>query len=244
MGETYLIDGKQLDADQARALFSGGRLEDRQIRCLNLLEGQRIVEIGSYSGQFVAEAVRRLPGSEVIGTDYFSDHIRLARLLYPEIAGQFRQMSVYKLELADASVDCVVMQEVIEHLEGAALAVKEINRVLKPGGTFIVTTPHPYYWRDMAAFFVRESANRLRRRQQLKTAIYFDDVEWNRHIYCWTPSTLLTLLVTNGFAYVEHEFSTDARGWGESVFLRMFPFLGPTQIVKVRKAGESRRDLV
>ncbi|MDP2430944.1 MAG: class I SAM-dependent methyltransferase [Pseudomonadota bacterium] len=244
MGETYLIDGSRLDANRARALFSGSRLEDRQVRCLNLLEGQRIVEIGSYSGHFVAEAVRRLPGSEVIGTDYFPDHIRLARLLHPEIADQFRQMSVYQLDLPDASVDCVVMQEVIEHLEGAALAVKEVNRVLKPGGVFIVTTPHPYYWRDLAAFFVRESANRLRRQRQLKTAIYFDDVEWNRHIYCWTPSTLLTLMVTNGFAYVDHDFSTDARGWLESALLRVFPVLGPTQIVKVRKTGESRKDMV
>lgn len=244
MCETYLIDGNRLTATQAKALFTGAKLEDRQLRSLNMLEGQRIIEIGSYSGHFVIEAALRYPDSEVIGTDYFDDHIRLARLLHPDRADRFQKMSVYQLDLPDASVDCVVMQEVIEHLEGAALAVKEINRVLKPGGAFIVTTPHPYYWRDLAAFLVRESANRLRSRRQLKAAIYFDDVEWNRHIYCWTPSTLLTLLATNGFEYVDHVFSTDARGRVESLFLRVFPFLGPTQILKVRKNAEARPELV
>ena len=43
-------------------------------------------------------------------------------------------MSIYDLDFKDASYDCVTMQEVLEHLEGAAQAVKEINRILKVGG--------------------------------------------------------------------------------------------------------------
>jgi hypothetical protein len=36
--------------------------------------------------------------------------------------------------------------------------------------------------------------------------IFFENVEWNRHICAWTPITLNTLLVSNGFEYVNHSF--------------------------------------
>lgn len=47
------------------------------------------------------------------------------------------------LNLPDASVDAVTMLAVIEHLEGPNNILKEIFRILKPGGKFILTTPSP-----------------------------------------------------------------------------------------------------
>lgn len=44
--------------------------------------------------------------------------------------------------LADNSFDFVVSFQVIEHIENDKEYVKEISRVLKPGGKFIVTTPN------------------------------------------------------------------------------------------------------
>ena len=45
----------------------------------------------------------------------------------------------------DNSVDCVIMAEVIEHLTEykGKLAIKEIHRVLKPGGYLFLSTPTP-----------------------------------------------------------------------------------------------------
>ncbi len=85
--------------------------------------------------------------------DYFSDNVRLARILNPDIRECFRQMSAYQLEFADNSVVCVTLLDVIEHLEGAAVAVKEINRALRTGGSLIISTPSPMYWRQMFLFF-------------------------------------------------------------------------------------------
>ncbi len=45
-------------------------------------------------------------------------------------------------DLPDASFDLVVSVEVIEHVEADAKFVSEIARVLKPGGTFLLTTPN------------------------------------------------------------------------------------------------------
>ncbi len=45
-------------------------------------------------------------------------------------------------DLPDAGFDLVVSVEVIEHVEADAKFVSEIARVLKPGGTFLLTTPN------------------------------------------------------------------------------------------------------
>ncbi len=50
------------------------------------------------------------------------------------------------LPYADASFDVVWCSEVIEHLADPAFSLGEMRRVLKPGGTLVVTTPNSYAW--------------------------------------------------------------------------------------------------
>ena len=42
----------------------------------------------------------------------------------------------------DASFDTVISCETIEHVPDAALAVRELSRVLTPGGRLFLTTPN------------------------------------------------------------------------------------------------------
>lgn len=46
------------------------------------------------------------------------------------------------LPFADESVDCVICTEVLEHLTAGTPLVREIGRVLKPGGVAIVSVPN------------------------------------------------------------------------------------------------------
>ena len=56
---------------------------------------------------------------------------------------EFKQMNVPPLEgIPDNHFDFVVSFQVIEHIKKDGDFVKEIHRVLKPGGKFIVTTPN------------------------------------------------------------------------------------------------------
>jgi len=48
-----------------------------------------------------------------------------------------------KIPLDDESIDVVTALAVLEHLHKADVFVKEILRVLKPGGTCFLTTPSP-----------------------------------------------------------------------------------------------------
>lgn len=49
--------------------------------------------------------------------------------------------SIYETGLPDDYADAVICTEVFEHLENPHLALQEIKRILKPGGTFIGSTP-------------------------------------------------------------------------------------------------------
>jgi 2-polyprenyl-3-methyl-5-hydroxy-6-metoxy-1,4-benzoquinol methylase len=51
--------------------------------------------------------------------------------------------------------DVVVAAEVIEHLENPRFMVREVFRVLRPGGVVLVTTPNNESWRSLAALLVR-----------------------------------------------------------------------------------------
>jgi ubiquinone/menaquinone biosynthesis C-methylase UbiE len=244
-GAMYLVDGRPLSADQCRALFARSAASDRHRKVLERVEGDTIVDVGCYTGAFVHAAARRLADRTVIGVDYSEDNIRIARLLYPELHERFRRMSAYQLDFADSSIDCVTLQEVLEHLEGAALAVKEANRVLRPGGVLIVSVPNPFYVRSIATFVGNEIRNAFRRWRgqppSLATQVFTRTLEWDRHICAWTPETLLTLLTVNGFDYVDHCYENGIRNPLGRLIVAALPFLGPTQILKVRKVAASGR---
>jgi SAM-dependent methyltransferase len=54
-----------------------------------------------------------------------------------------------KLPFADASFDLVTALDVVEHLDDDLAALREIGRVLRPGGQLLMTVPaHRFLWGD------------------------------------------------------------------------------------------------
>lgn len=67
---------------------------------------------------------------------------------HPDIVGD-----IHALPLADGSVDAIICVSVLEHVEDPALAVKEMFRVLKPGGFCYVYAPFLYYYHPEKGYY-------------------------------------------------------------------------------------------
>lgn len=67
-------------------------------------------------------------------------HIEIATNRYPEI--EFQVGSVSETKFEDNFFDTIVSTDVLEHTEDKIQTLNELSRILAPGGTLILTTPH------------------------------------------------------------------------------------------------------
>ncbi|MFK7967494.1 MAG: class I SAM-dependent methyltransferase [Burkholderiaceae bacterium] len=63
------------------------------------------------------------------------------------------------LPLEDQSVDVVIADYVLEHIDDPSAFKAEVSRVLKPGGYLCARTPHKYHYISIAARLVRNASH-------------------------------------------------------------------------------------
>ena len=122
---------------------------------LGLTAGARVLDLGCGSGRHVRET-RRFAGVLSVGLDPGQGEAtetaktlrEMAELPYElggahEAAGPWSAMrgSGYELPFRSDSFDCVILSEVLEHLDRDEEALAEVSRVLKPGGVLAVSVP-------------------------------------------------------------------------------------------------------
>lgn len=59
------------------------------------------------------------------------------------------QANIYALPYPDNTFDAVILSEILEHIDDDVAGLKEILRVLKPGGVVAITVPnanYPFWW--------------------------------------------------------------------------------------------------
>jgi 2-polyprenyl-3-methyl-5-hydroxy-6-metoxy-1,4-benzoquinol methylase len=100
--------------------------------------GERVLDVGCGEGRFTAELARI--GTHPVGIDVAAEPLRRARARHPEL--DLRQVSPEGAwPLADASFDAVWAGEVIEHVADTAGWLSEVRRVLRSGGSLLLSTP-------------------------------------------------------------------------------------------------------
>jgi len=86
--------------------------------------------------------------TEVWGIDISETAIEKNRARFP--AFNFRRMDACAMTFPENSFDVVVCSEVIEHLPDRSKFLDDVRRILKSGGTFILTTPNWCSWYGLA----------------------------------------------------------------------------------------------
>jgi len=133
-----MVPGK---ADQATELQHINRYEYAK----ELVKDMIVLDVAcgeGYGSSILAETAKK-----VIGVDISKEAINQANRKYRKENLSFEVMDVENLTFSNDYFDAVVSFETIEHLERPYKFLKEVKRVLKPGGMFIVSTPN----RDLAS---------------------------------------------------------------------------------------------
>jgi ubiquinone/menaquinone biosynthesis C-methylase UbiE len=100
-------------------------------------EGKFVLDAGTGFGRFACALASS--GAKVSGIDISMDMLRLARSNAGELAGNisWHRGDVEQLPFGDESFDAAVCMETLMHVPQPLAAVKELARVVRPGGIII-----------------------------------------------------------------------------------------------------------
>ncbi|HXW58102.1 MAG TPA: methyltransferase domain-containing protein [Solirubrobacteraceae bacterium] len=115
------------------------RVLEQVISELPVPNGARILDAGCGSGRNMVELARH---GTVTGVELSETSVCLAR---GREAGEVIEGSVLAMPFEQDSFDLAVSLDVIEHLEDDVGALRELRRVVTPGGPLLVTVP-AYRW--------------------------------------------------------------------------------------------------
>jgi ubiquinone/menaquinone biosynthesis C-methylase UbiE len=112
------------------------------------LGGKRVLDIGSGMGGFLVAAARNT--MRVVGLEPNVDYCTITRLrgarygLTPSVVRSVGET----LPFPDQSFDVVLAQDILEHVRDPDATLREMRRVVRPGGVALVTVINRFAWRD------------------------------------------------------------------------------------------------
>ena len=117
------------------------RLQVADLNLLGVRPEARVLDVGCHIGRLMLRLRERgcvTVGVDIVRRDLLSGHRRMAG---QEPPATFVLGDGGRLPFADASFDFAACTETLEHVADANLALREMARVLKPGGRAVVSVP-------------------------------------------------------------------------------------------------------
>ena len=111
--------------------------EFRTLKWLGLRDGMNILDVGSGNGAYTELLLENLPKSKITALDADKRLLNIAKnrlSKYSEDRVAFKYGSILNTHLKENSFDFVICRFVFQHLESPIEAIREIYRLLKPGG--------------------------------------------------------------------------------------------------------------
>lgn len=136
-----LFDGLPRDYDRMGAVLSFGqdpRWRRALVRAIDPQPGQRVLDVATGTG-LVAAALARRGRCEVVALDQSEAMLAGARARLRNDPGLATQISLLRAEaellpFADAEFDAVTFTYLLRYVEDRGATMRELARVLKPGG--------------------------------------------------------------------------------------------------------------
>ncbi len=110
---------------------------------LSGIAGGKVLDVATQEGHFIQTLMENLQSySEIVGIDINEHAIETARDAYDRADIRFMVMNAEQLDFADESFDTVSTSASLHHLSNIPRVLREMKRVLKPGGHFIIVEMH------------------------------------------------------------------------------------------------------
>lgn len=119
-----------------------GRIAFGDLRWLPPLPpGARLLDLGCGTGGFLASLRGR--GWQLVGVDISEEAVWRGRQLYDL---ELRAGTLAEQRFPDGHFDCVCAWHVLEHLPDLQETLREIRRILRPGGWLVAAVPNAAWW--------------------------------------------------------------------------------------------------
>ncbi len=208
------------------------------IKTLSPGRKEKILDVGCGTGYYLKYVLEK--GAEAYGTDLSEEYIKQSKAyIYPQHAN-LKIASATNIPFRNDYFDKVLMTEVIEHIPRYRESLREIYRVLKIGGSAIITTPNKFSYMNIAyklkrvlkGFKFNEHVKEFSRNEFLSLLSKYFKIE--KVVMCnfLMPYPLDNYFLNNFPARMEKYFEDIEKFMSNSPFLK---FLGWTMIVKVIK---------
>lgn len=146
---------------------------------------------------FYLERYRHMePESRVIGVELDAGTMHLARTALP--TAPLARAAIERLPFPDDAFDAAICSEVLEHVADDVDALREVGRVVRPGGTIAITVPHAEYpfWWDPINWTLERTAGRHISRGPLAGI-------WANHVRLYRRDELADVVRRCGLELVE-----------------------------------------
>jgi SAM-dependent methyltransferase len=131
-------------------LFLATEEENRRavLRMLPAGRGGSVLDVGTHTGEFAARVAERLGATRVAGIEMIEEHAAVARTRGFEVVCANVDDG---LPFGDAEFETVHANQVIEHVRRSDAFLREVRRVLKPGGLALISTNNLSSWHNVGS---------------------------------------------------------------------------------------------
>jgi len=191
----YLIDHK----NESERLNFQNKIDicnlDEELGHFTWNRNDYILDAGCGNGNVIEKLVEMKMG-KIHGIDFSLDRIKDAQKRFENASGvSFSQGSLEDTKVADSTYDTIVCRYIYEHLSNPKAVIKELNRVLKPGGminiinfddmVFNFYTKNEHFNRELKKIQERipQDIQIGRKLPQYLKQNNFDKVQWQAQTY-------------------------------------------------------------